>query len=280
MEQLVKLRPATSWFILRLPAHQFLPVHNRPGWCLQVGSGEQASNKRFRIGYTGHGDQWGRYFIGEKGNQWNGPNQKNHSGYTGRQYLHVHIHFSGPDKAEGYINDEKLGDAQSSSLDQLPNQVHFGSAKVQSPTICSIHWTTWTPGGQTVPQATMEKLFQKGNFVPLNATIFEARVGTEATVQCKYVRTNADKIGLQFAVAPIGTTGLYNVVTVGFLKDPNRTYILRASILEGSYILATETRAFRVEHYSREVAPQGYFFDLTSNIKPIRVFVDTMGQTW
>ncbi|XP_075531972.1 uncharacterized protein LOC142564721 isoform X1 [Dermacentor variabilis] len=31
MEQLAKLRPASSWFILRLAAHQFVPVHNHPG---------------------------------------------------------------------------------------------------------------------------------------------------------------------------------------------------------------------------------------------------------
>ncbi|XP_049523015.1 uncharacterized protein K02A2.6-like [Dermacentor silvarum] len=31
MEQLVKLRPASSWFFPRLTTHQFLQVHNRPG---------------------------------------------------------------------------------------------------------------------------------------------------------------------------------------------------------------------------------------------------------
>nr|XP_054922833.1 uncharacterized protein LOC129382723 isoform X1 [Dermacentor andersoni]XP_054922834.1 uncharacterized protein LOC129382723 isoform X1 [Dermacentor andersoni]XP_054922835.1 uncharacterized protein LOC129382723 isoform X1 [Dermacentor andersoni]XP_054922836.1 uncharacterized protein LOC129382723 isoform X1 [Dermacentor andersoni]XP_054922837.1 uncharacterized protein LOC129382723 isoform X1 [Dermacentor andersoni]XP_054922838.1 uncharacterized protein LOC129382723 isoform X1 [Dermacentor ande len=279
------LRPfaglCVAFLVLIREDHQmFCPqIGTRPK-CYQVGYAPQKKNHAFgliSIANTG-------------GTSWVGYKDPDHDGFPAGYYYSC-FYFINQNTLHGFINNIHLpsDNANPYEVNKASEDILFGQGGYHEAENLEIHWVVWSSvDNKSSNPSLLDKLFapdDHGEYDYEAATLFHGTNGCVITIVTKFQqnthagkRASASYKCIHFGLGKPGHQ-YYKRANFPECNDTSAVYTFRLNIMETNVVIFWKSimREVETSPFSKGTSTEGVYF-MMNNVKPIRVYVETMGD--
>lgn len=266
--------------LLRKDKQQFCPqVGDRPR-CYQIGWGDYSSG-------------FGLFSITlESTDSWVGYKDTTHPGLNAG-YYYCFFYFETYNTLHGFINNMDLRDdtAHPYDVSEASDNILFGQTYWHEVETVEVHWVLWgsphNSGSQPSP-SLMDQLFVKyqyGEYHYQFQNILQVRGGAVITASVMYEantapdrRVNGD-VGVYFGLGEYGGTQ-YEYTYFQSLKDPSTIYVFRINVTHTGAIVYHKSMSQILYTNDMGSNEEVSLYFVMINVKPLRLFIETMGYRW
>ncbi|XP_072145295.1 uncharacterized protein [Dermacentor andersoni] len=254
-------------------------------FCPQIGDRPKA----YQVGWNPHKD-YGLFSIASTSTSWVGYMESGHAGFPAG-YYYVSFYFVRSDTLHGYINNIHLksDNANPYEVNQASSNILFGQENWHKVETLEVHWVAWSSAhNSNTSTSALDQLFVQdhlGEYHYQFYDIFHVRSGSVITVVTKYKEnTSPDKRktgfynAVHFGLGRLGDAH-YGELTFNECNDTSAIYTFRLNIMENSGLAFWKSTMLQSRLFEKGSSTGGVYF-VMNNVKPIRVYVETMGYTW